>query len=887
MSLPTGHRLAHYEILEPIGKGGMGEVYRAKDSKLGRDVAIKVLPDEFAENTERLRRFQREAKVLASLNHPYIAAIYGVEQSEGTHYLVLELVPGETLAERIARGPIPVDEALEIAMKIATALEEAHAHGIVHRDLKPANIKLTENGDIKVLDFGLAKAFVEEGPDADSSMSPTLTRDATRVGVILGTAAYMSPEQAKGKRVDKRADVWAFAAVLYEMLTGKSAFAAEDVSETLAYVLTKDPNWKALPADTPAALRQTLKLCLTKDAKRRMRDICDVQLAMEGAFATAAVDVPSADTPRSVGLRSMVLVGLAGLLVGAVVVGLVARSLTRPSPSPVTRFAIKLTSPLLNVTGPPLIAISPDGGTVAYTGADRLYLRELGELESRPIPNTEGSNSPFFSPDGQWVGFQTGNRRALQKVSLAGGPAVTIAETSVAGASWGPDDTILFGLGQGVLMRVSAEGGEPQPVTTLEDGEVGHWRPDFLPNGPSGQAALFTVWSGTLETSQIAVVSLDTGERRILTRGTYPRYVPTGHILFAQEASLWAVPFDVERLEVTGAPVPVVDGVSVSAASGAAHFAVAHNGTLVYARGEATDIALTLVWVDRTGREEPLAAEPGLYQHPRISPDGTRIAVEVRDQEDDIWIWDLARETLTRLTFDPAFDIYPTWTPDGARVAFGSARGGSFNIFWKAADGTGAVEPLSESENARLPYAFSTDGRRLVFGETGRRHDLGVLTLGEAAESILASEFNERNAEISPDGRWLAFQSDASGRAEIYVRPFPNVDEGRWQISRDGGTHPVWSPDGNELFYLRTSEFTLGLMAVPIETEPTFVPANPAVVFEGNYVGYWTGRAYDIAPDGERFLMIKQAMFDEGAATELILVQNWFQDLERLVPTEN
>ena len=361
----------------------------------------KVLPDEFAENTERLRRFQREAKVLASLNHPYIAAIYGVEQSEGTHYLVLELVPGETLAERIARGPIPVDEALEIAMKIATALEEAHAHGIVHRDLKPANIKLTENGDIKVLDFGLAKAFVEEGPDADSSMSPTLTRDATRVGVILGTAAYMSPEQAKGKRVDKRADVWAFAAVLYEMLTGKSAFAAEDVSETLAYVLTKDPNWKALPADTPAALRQTLKLCLTKDAKRRMRDICDVQLAMEGAFATAAVDVPSADTPRSVGLRSMVLVGLAGLLVGAVVVGLAARSLTRPSPSPVTRFAIKLTSPLLNVTGPPLIAISPDGGTVAYTGADRLYLRELGELESRPISQHRGFEQPvLLSPTG-------------------------------------------------------------------------------------------------------------------------------------------------------------------------------------------------------------------------------------------------------------------------------------------------------------------------------------------------------------------------------------------------------------------------------------------------------------------------------------------------------
>ena len=867
----------------------MGEVYRAKDSKLGRDVAIKVLPDEFARDEERLRRFQREAKVLASLNHPNIAAIYGLEHSEGTHYLVLEMVEGETLAERIARGPIPVDEAVRIAMKIATALQEAHDRGIIHRDLKPANIMLTPDDNVKVLDFGLAKAFIEDAPDADNSMSPTITRDATRMGVILGTAAYMSPEQAKGKKVDKRADVWAFAAVLYEMLTGKSAFAADDVSETLAYVLTKEPNWEALPADTPAALRQTLKLCLTKDAERRVRDIGDAWLAMEGAFATAALDVPAAEPSRPAGLRSMVLVGLAGLLVGAVVVGLAARSLTRPSPSPVTRFAIKLTSPLLNVTGPPLIAISPDGGTVAYTGTDRLYLRDLGELESRPIPNTEGANSPFFSPDGQWVGFQTGNRRALQKVSRSGGPAVTIAETSVAGASWGPDDTILFGVDQGVLMRVSAEGGDPQPVTTLEDGEVGHWRPDFLPNGPGGQAALFTVWSGALETSQIAVVSLDTGERHILTRGTYPRYVPTGHILFAQEASLWAVPFDVERLEVTGAPTPVVDGVAVSAFSGAAHFAVAHNGTLVYARGDASDVAPTLVWVDRTGREEPLAAEPNPYQGPRISPDGTRVAVEVRDQENDIWIWDIARETLTRLTFDPALDIYPTWTPDGTRVAFASVRGGSLNMFWKAADGTGAVEPLGESENARAPQAFTPDGARLVFREAGRPGDLGVLTLGEAAESILASEFDESNAEISPDGRWLAYQSNASGRDEIYVRPFPNVDEGRWQISRDGGTHPLWSPDGNELFYLRSTNnlSMLELMAVPIETEPTFVPGNPAVVFEENYVGYTIGRPYDIAPDGERFLMIKQAGAGEDSATELILVQNWFQDLERLVPTEN
>ena len=459
MSLAAGHKLAHYEVLELIGKGGMGEVYRARDGKLGRDVAIKVLPDELAENKERLARFKREAKVLASLNHPGIAAIYGLEESEGTHYLILELVPGETLAERIARGPIPVDEALQIAIQIAEALEEAHEHGIVHRDLKPANIKITPDGKVKVLDFGLAKAFVEESPEGDSSMSPTITRDATRVGVILGTAAYMSPEQAKGKTVDKRADVWAFGAVLYEMLTGKRAFVGEDVSETLARVLTKEPEWDALSPAAPATLRRTLKLCLTKDMKRRVRDIGDVRLAMEGVFDTATEDVSSVNASRPAGLRSLVLVGLAGLIVGGVLVGIAARSRTRPTPAPVSRFTLQLTSPLAIAPGPPLIAISPDGSTVAYTGFDQLHLRDLSELESRPIPNTEGGNSPFFSPDGQWVGFQTSDRRMLRKVSLTGGPAVTLAETSVSGASWGPDDTILFGVANGALVKVSAEGG--------------------------------------------------------------------------------------------------------------------------------------------------------------------------------------------------------------------------------------------------------------------------------------------------------------------------------------------------------------------------------------------------------------------------------------------
>ncbi len=605
MSFPAGHKLAHYEIIEPIGKGGMGEVYRARDTKLGRDVAIKVLPEDFSADERRLARFQREAQLLASLNHPNIGTIYGVEENA----LVLELIEGPTLGDRIADGPIPLNEALPIARQITEALEAAHEAGIIHRDLKPANVKVKEDGSVKVLDFGLAKALEGDG-EGSPSESPTMSAAATRAGVIMGTAAYMSPEQAKGKRVDKRADVWAFGAVLYEMLTGTRAFAAEDVSETLAYVLAKEPNWEALPAHTPAALRQVLKLCLEKDTERRVRDTGDVRLAMEGAFETGADNVSAADTPRPAGLRPTALVGFASLLVGAVLAGLAVRSLTRPAPPSVTRFALMLSSPLLPVAGPPLVAISPDGATVVYTGVDRLYRRELEQLDSRPIPNTEGGNSPFFSPDGQWVGFQTRDRRALKKVSLGGGPAVTLAETTVAGASWGPDDTILFGLANGSLVRISAAGGNPQAVTTLADGEVGHYRPDFL---PSGKAALFTVWSGTLETSQIAVVSLDTGERRTLTGGTYPRYVPSGHIVFAREASLWAVPFDVERLELTGTSVPVVEGVWVSANSGSAQFAIANNGTLLYATGGASGVYRTLVWGDRAGREEPLTAEPRRY----------------------------------------------------------------------------------------------------------------------------------------------------------------------------------------------------------------------------------------------------------------------------------
>ena len=765
MSLANGTRLAHYEILEPIGKGGMGEVYRARDGKLGRDVAIKVLPDEFAENEERLARFKREAKVLASLNHPGIAAIHGLEESKGTHYLVLELVPGETLAERISRGPIPVEEAIEIAKKIAEALEEAHEQGIVHRDLKPANIKQTEDGKIKVLDFGLAKVFQEEAPDADSSMSPTLTRDATRVGVILGTAAYMSPEQAKGKKVDKRTDIFAFGAVLYEMLTGKKAFRGDDVSEVLASVIKLEPEWDALPAELSPTLRMFLTRCLEKDPKRRLPDVGVVRLAMDGAFETTATSQGAASPP--VGWRrSMGMVAAAALLL-SVITGVAVWSVMRAAPRsrPVVRFSLPLPpGDALTNTRRNVVALSSDGTRLVYSANEQLYLRAMNQMEATPVRGTEGGGrSPFFSPDGEWVGFYTNGQ--LKKVAIRGGAPVSLCEAQNPwGARWGADDTIVFGQRGAGIMQVSADGGTPEVLIPLEGTEgVGHG-PQVL---PGEEAVLFTLGDGlNWDDAQIVVHSLETGERKVLIEGGRDaRYVPTGHLVYVLDGTLLAVPFDVDKLEVTGGAIPMAEGVMTAGSrTGAAHFSVSDTGALVYVSGGGLE-GRTLVWVDRDGREEALAAEPRVYMYPRISPDGGRVALSVADQERDIWIWEFARETLTRFTFTPGLDLGAIWTPDGRQVAFASNRDGTLNLYWKAADGTGAVERLNESENPQYPYAFTPDGKQLVFLETGAGgQNLGVLSLEGSSEPLLATEFNEWNAEISPDGGWLAYDSGMSRR---------------------------------------------------------------------------------------------------------------------------
>ena len=763
------------------------------------------------------------------------------------------------------------------------------------RDLKPANVKVKADGTVKVLDFGLAKAFQPEASGASASESPTisLTAAATQMGMVIGTAAYMSPEQAKGKTVDKRADVWAFGVVLFEMLTGTRPFTGDDVSETLARAIDREPDWAALGDSVAPALSNVLRRCLQKNPKKRIRDIGDVSLAMEGAFETGVPPTSdvAAGKPQSAGWRRTMLYVLAASVVGSLITGVAVWTLTRPAPlppQPITRFAVvlPLDQQLTNIPWHQ-VAVSADGTHVAYVANQQLYLRAMHQLEATPIRGTDGGRGLFFSPDGQSIGFWQNGQ--LKRVAITGGAPVALCDAQLPlGASWGPEDTILIGQLEGIV-QVSGAGAPPEVLIAVEDGEQAR-QPQIL---PGGEAVLFTLntGGGSWDEGQVVAQSLETGERRLLVDGgTDARYVPTGHLVYAQGGTLFAVPFDVARLEVTGGPVSLIEDVVELPATGTAQFSVSRTGSLVYVPATSSAVR-RLVWVDRDGREEPLTAEPRAYTFPRISPDGTNVALEVReDPETDIWIWDLTRETLTRLSFGPFNDCCPAWTPDGRRVVFSSNRAGLPKLFWKAADGTGAVERLTEGPNPHFAPAFSPDGTRLVFREshpeTGA--DLRVLSLdGERqSEPLLATEFAEQNPELSPDGRWIAYESNASGQAEIYVQPFPNVDEGRWPISTGGGTQPLWAPDGHELLYRAPGG---AVMAVPVQTEPTFTAGNGEVVFEGSYLvttPVVPGRTYDVAPDGQRFLMIKENAPEDEAAAEphIVVVQHWFEELKARVP---
>ena len=888
MALNPGTTLGVYEVLAAIGAGGMGEVYKARDTKLDRDVALKILPDAFVNDPERLARFQREAKVLASLNHPNIAAIHGLEESGDSPALVLEYVPGPTLQDRISKGPIPLDEALPIARQIAEALEAAHEQGIIHRDLKPANVKVKDDGTVKVLDFGLAKALQPDLSDLDAANSPTMTMTAaaTKMGVIMGTAAYMSPEQARGKTVDKRADIWAFGVVLYEMLTGRQAFGGTDISLTLAAVLKTDLNLDALPADTPRGLRRVISRCIQKDRADRSRDIGDVRLDLAESLTAPIEDdetLATAPIAQPTLWQRPVAMALAASLMVGVATGLVVWSLTRPDPPLVVRMPIPLgADENFNNTGRHAVAISRDGSQIVYVATGGLMLRPVDQLQATSIAGTQGgAREPFFSPDGQWIGYEAGGQ--LKKVALSGGAPITLAEVAFPyGASWGVDDTILYGMGSDGIWQVPGTGGTPEQLIAVEDGQWAHG-PQML---PGGEALLYTVAAGpgAWDTAQIVVEQLATGDRTVLIEGGRDgRYLPTGHLVYVLNSVLLAVPFDSAALVVTGGPVSLVEGIRVAPAqTGAAHFSVADTGALVYIPDAAGGGGRNeLVWVDRTRRQtEPVGAEPRVYGIPRISPDGTRVAVDAFGAgNSDVWIYHLARDTLTRLTFDEAADDFPLWTPDSSRVVFRSGREGG-GLYWKAADGTGEVERLLDQFGAR-PHSWSADGRLLFDLASGQ---IGVVAVegDRTMELVLDTGFLAGDPAISPDGRRIAYHSNESGQTEIYVRPFPNVDGGKWQVSGSGGREPLWSPDGQELFFISGNDF----LVARVETEPTFNATTPEVLFGREDFTSGPGREYDISPDGEQFLFIRPLNFQvSGEAAGLIFVLNWFSDLEARVPT--
>jgi serine/threonine-protein kinase len=912
MALPPGTRLGPYDVISAIGAGGMGEVYRAIDTNLGRPVAIKVLPQAFAQDADRLARFEREAKTLAALNHPNIAQIYGLERADGVRALVMELVEGETLADRIARGPLPIDETLPIAKQIAEALEAAHNHGIIHRDLKPANIKLRPDGTVKVLDFGLAKAI---DPDTSTNTaitgSPTLSMQATYAGVILGTAAYMSPEQAAGKPIDKRADIWSFGVVLWEMLTGQPLFSGETVSHTLADVLRAELHFDALPRHTPRAIRMLLARCLDRDAKRRLRDVGEARIAIENAASGHAHEAGvTAVHSATLRWRPVTLVSLSVLLAGALG-AVVAWNLRPPSVAPtVTRFSFTLPQgQRFTDNGAQLIAISPDGARVAYIANQRLYLRSMSELDARPIAGTDlpqGTNfisEPVFSPDGQSLAFWTGPfgfvaPGVIKRVSIAGGTPVTIcSSTFPLGMSWGREG-IIFGEQNKGVMQVSANGGPPEVLVSITDGLPS--RPQIL---PGGDAVLFSLAPGITsplnapsdvwESASIIVHSLRSGERTILpVVGAGATYLSTGHLVYSTGGTLFAVPFDAARRQVAGGAVPVIEGIrrisGPNAGPGTMYYRVSDTGALIYIPGSvsASSTQLDLAFVDAQGNLEPLKIRPGSYQFPRISPEGRRVAVGTDDGKDaNVWIYELSGATAPRqLTFSGK-SRFPVWSPDGQRVAFQSDREGDPGIFSQRADGSGPIDRLTKPEQgaAHVPESWSPDGRTLLFGEKkGTNVTLWSLSLADkttARFDDVQSTTDPPTAMFSPDGRWVAYTSSDRANRNIFVQPFPATGD-KFRIAA-GGWHPLWFPDGKQLLYRVPGNRN---EVVRITTQPSFAVGNPEAIGVGALLARGVyEREYDATPNGKQLIGVtNQSQFE---LSQIQVVQNWFQELKRLVPT--
>jgi serine/threonine-protein kinase len=906
--LSPGTRFDTYVVVAGVGAGGMGEVYRATDTSLGRDVALKILPAPFNADPERVARFRREARLLASLNHPNIAQIHGTVQAEGAHAIVLEFVDGESLANRIARGAMPLDEALAVARQIAEALEAAHEAGIIHRDLKPANVMLTREGRVKVLDFGLGKLMEGTTAASEGDETATLTSPAmTTVGTLMGTAAYMAPEQARGLQADRRADVWAFGCILFEMLTGRRAFAGNSVTDTLAAIVRGEPDW-ARVSTAPEPIRALLRRSLQKPVGSRLQCMGDARVAIDELGSATAETAPSGAARQA--LPWLVAAGAlaaAALVTVAAWTGAWGRGEpARAEPASVTRFTIALPAGHhLASTNKPALAVSEDGSQLAFvaageTTAQQIYLRAMDRTDAVALPGTEGAVAPFFSPDGAWLGFFANGK--LQKISVKGGTARVLADVAnPQGASWN-GHTIVFASDLSVLLQIPDEGGTPQAMTRFDSGEIAHAFPRFLPDGRN---VLFTALTASTPPA-IVEQRLDASDRRKLASGqdgSMPAYLASGHLIFAQDNRLMATTLDAGGLASGSTAVPIVE--DVYAGGGVAQFAVSPSGTLAYvaAGGRASAFGLQLVWVNRDGSESPLAAPVRNYNQPRLSPDGRRIAIDIipfpNPEQVQVWLYDIGGDALSRFTFTGG-NRHPVWTHDGSRIAFMSDREGPQQVFWKRADGSGAEERLTQNTATQtgnvydIPYTFSPDGKVLTVARVGPTTgaDVWAVPVDRTASAdsdpargqrLLHSTAADAAPQLSPDGLWLAYASDESGRREIYVQAYPGPG-GKWQVSDDGGNEPMWNPNGRELFYRNGDR----MMSVEVNSAHGFTFGKPRVLFTGRYrpsSNWWARPNYDVSADGQRFLMLKTAGENSPPPTEVNVVLNWTAELRRLVAT--
>jgi serine/threonine-protein kinase len=903
MPLNPGTQLGPYEITSPLGAGGMGEVYRARDTRLERTVAIKILPAQFSTDPVRKQRFEREAKTISSLNHPNICTLHDIGSQDGVDYLVMECMEGETLAKRLEKGPLPLEQVLKYGGQIADALNKAHRSGVIHRDLKPGNIMLTPAGS-KLLDFGLAKPAAPLTSVATLTAAVTQTSSMTEQGVIVGTFQYMSPEQVEGKELDGRSDIFSLGAVLYEMLTGQRAFPGKSQLSVASAILEREPApISTIKPMTPPALDHAIRCCLAKDPEDRWQTARDLLLELKWiteAGSQAGVPAPVISQHKLRERLTQIAAAVITLTAIALAIGFILRA---PRPLKPMRLNVEVGADAnLDIGGGPAAILSPDGSRLAFVASvsnqeRRIYVRSLEQLQATALSGTEGAIDPFFSPDGQWLGFFAD--RKLKKISVQGGAAITLCDVvGDRGGSWGEDGTIVFAPDNRVgLSKVSSAGGKPEPLTSLDKqaGETTQRWPQVL---PGGKAVLFTsrTTTGSYEDAEIAVYSMTTGQRKTVLRGGFhPAYLPTGHLVYLHEGKLFAVPFDLKRLEVTGQPTPILEGV-VTGGNGGAQFSFSETGNLVYVAGRSGIQTLSIYWMDRQGKFAPLREIPAGYHDPTFSPDGKRLALQIFDGKTaaNIWVYEWDRDILSRLTFNGNDNFSPVWTSDGQRITYTSHETGAFNLFWQRADGTGDAQRLTDSKNLKYAQSWRPDGKVLAFHQLNPDTSWDIMTLEVEGDEksgwkvgepkpFLNSPFAETVPAFSPDGRWLAYDSNESGNFEVYVRPFPGPG-GKWQISTAGGDWPKWSQNGKELFYSTTDNKIM--VATYVTSGDSFHADKPQLWSPGQFNTSGTARNFDLHPDGKRFAVLKAGVTGEVPKVDKVtFIFNFFDELRRKVPS--